>query len=300
MQKEHQSPNFESHNTIETKLNGFLCQNKIPHIMFYGNYGSGKHTIVMNFLNKLYHNVEQKELTNYIMTVNCGYGRGIKFVREDIKFFSKTNISCRNGLFKTILLYNADKLTIDAQSALRRCIEQFSHSTRFIITAHDKSKILKPILSRFCSIYVPNPPVENSIQHLNLHEYSNSSIILDTIEVNPKYQHLKAILHPLFKKYINNKNDEKIELSKTKEISKIEGDEIIQVTDKLYNKGYSGLNIIKYIQECKTIDEVDKYRILTYIDNNKKEFRCERTFILCILYCSLFRSIDPFHNMLFM
>ena len=54
--------------------------------------------------------------------------------------------------FKSIVLFNADKLTIDAQSALRRCIEQFSHTTRFFIVVEEQSKLLKPIVSRFCNI----------------------------------------------------------------------------------------------------------------------------------------------------
>lgn len=280
--------NFDSYNNIEIKLETFLHQNKIPHLMFYGNHGSGKRTIIHNFLNKLYEKVEQKERENYIMSVNCGYGKGIKFVREDIKFFSKTNISCRNGLFKTILLYNADKLTIDAQSALRRCIEQFSHSTRFIITAHDKKKILKPILSRFCSIFVQNPICNITNTYVNLHniklkEYKN------TLEKTK--QTLKSIMNTLIKTY--NYNDDK--LGKT-----LKSDEILSVCEKIYNKGFSGLDMMQYIEENKIIDEISKYRILSYLDNHKKEFRCEKTFILLTIYCTLFRSIDPFHNLLFM
>ena len=48
-------------------------------------------------------------------------------------------------MFKSIILLNADKLTIDAQSALRRCIEVFNHTTRFFIIVEDRYKLLKPI-----------------------------------------------------------------------------------------------------------------------------------------------------------
>ena len=60
-----------------------------------------------------------------VMNVNCSHGKGIKFIREGIKIFcTKTNIQSEDGAnFKTIILINADQLTIDAQSALRRCIE---------------------------------------------------------------------------------------------------------------------------------------------------------------------------------
>ena len=85
-------------------------------------------------------------------------GKGIKFIREELKFFAKSHINFKDGnLFKSIILSNADKLTIDAQSALRRCIELFSHTTRFFIIVEDKYKLLKPILSRFAEIYVSYP-----------------------------------------------------------------------------------------------------------------------------------------------
>ena len=63
--------------------------------------------------------INQRMKTN-IMIVNCAHGKGIKFIREELKFFAKANIHSNNGtLFKTIVLINADNLTIDAQSALR-------------------------------------------------------------------------------------------------------------------------------------------------------------------------------------
>ena len=112
-------------------------------------------------------------IKNYVMEVNCAHGKGIKFIRDELKFFAKTNINLKDGeIFKTIVLLNADKLTIDAQSALRRCIELFSHSTRFFIIVEDKYKLLKPILSRFCEIYVPEPIIDGKV--INLHSYALS------------------------------------------------------------------------------------------------------------------------------
>ena len=74
------------------------------------------------------------------MYVDCGHARGIKFIREELKFFAKTNIHT-SGDTKSVILLNADKLTIDAQSALRRCIELFSKTTRFFIIIEDKFKL---------------------------------------------------------------------------------------------------------------------------------------------------------------
>ena len=126
------------HQNIYNKLDIFIQKQKIPHILFYGNSGSGKRTIVNNFIKKIYGNDNNKIKSN-VMFVNCAHGKGIKFIREDLKFFAKTNIKSNNGSnFKTIVLLNGSFLTIDAQSALRRCIELFSYNTRFFMLVENK------------------------------------------------------------------------------------------------------------------------------------------------------------------
>ena len=141
---------LDIHKNIIQKLDYFLELKKIPNIIFHGPSGSGKRTIVYDFIDKIYHN-DKVLKQNYVMFANCAQGKGIKFIREELKFFAKTHINFKNGnLFKTIILSNADKLTIDAQSALRRCIELFSHTTRFFIIVEDKYKLLKPILIAIC------------------------------------------------------------------------------------------------------------------------------------------------------
>lgn len=65
---------------------------------------------------------------------------GIKLIREDLKFFGKTVIE--KNMIKIIVLYNGDKLTSDAQCALRRCIEIYSKNTRFIIIINNKELLL--------------------------------------------------------------------------------------------------------------------------------------------------------------
>ena len=69
-------------------------------------------------------------------------------------------------IFKSIILFNAEKLTNDAQSALRRCIETFSHNTRFFIVIENIENILSPILSRFCNIYIPYPIINKKKTNL--------------------------------------------------------------------------------------------------------------------------------------
>ena len=162
------------HENIKEKLNYFQDIHKIPNIIFHGPSGSGKRTIVNDFINKIYEN-DRDKIKTFVMYVNCSHGKGIKFIRDELKFFAKIHINSNSGnIFKSIVLLNADKLTMDAQSALRRCIELFSHNTRFFIIAENKYNLMKPILSRFCEIYVPEPIINGEM--INLYKYNLNKV----------------------------------------------------------------------------------------------------------------------------
>jgi DNA polymerase III delta prime subunit len=146
---------------MQQKLDFFIEKKRIPNIIFHGQSGSGKKVLLLDFINKIY-NYNKELMDQYVMYINCAFGKGIKFIRDELKHFAKTNT---HGHFKSVVLFNAEKLTVDAQSALRRCIEQFNFNTRFFIVTDDKYKLLKPILSRFSEIYVPpihKPVVKNN------------------------------------------------------------------------------------------------------------------------------------------
>jgi len=143
-----------NHADIRAKLQYFLTTKKIPNIIFHGESLSGKRGLLNEFLHHIYQG-DRVKMKSHVMTVECCHGKGIKFIREELKFFAKAHIQSNHGAnFKSIVLLNADSLTIDAQSALRRCIELFSHNTRFFILVENKERLLNPILSRFCEIYV--------------------------------------------------------------------------------------------------------------------------------------------------
>jgi DNA polymerase III delta prime subunit len=186
-----------------------------------------------------------------------------------LKFFAKTHINYNGGnFFKTIVLSNADKLTTDAQSSLRRCIELFSHTTRFFIIIEDKYKLLKPIMSRFAEIYIPFPMVNKS--RVNLFQYN-----LDNHKTNLTYYLKKCLAN------VNNISD------------------IYNISHYLYNKGITGIDLSNYIS--KTFDDdLYKYKLLLVIHKIKKEFRSEKLIILFILNFIFFRSDSILENILCM
>ena len=271
------SPIKNSHEDIKKKLDFFIKNDKVPNIIFHGQSGSGKRTIVNAFINDIY-NGNSETIKNYVMNVNCAHGKGIKFIREELKFFAKTHINVEiNGSarFKTIILSNADKLTIDAQSALRRCIEIFSN-TRFFIIVEDKDKLLKPILSRLCDIYIPLVRI-NELD-VNLYTYG----IKKTFAFSERSRTL------WLKKELNTFNN-KIELS-----------ELTNLSVKLYEKGYSGNDVIKYIETTDQLDEIYKYQVLITFNKIKKEIRNEKILLFFLLKFLFLRSEIDLENITIM
>ena len=271
------------HQNIKDKLDFFYSSHKIPNLLFHGTTGSGKRTIVNEFIHKIYDN-DREKIKSFVMYVNCSHGKGIKFIRDELKFFAKTHINSNSGnTFKSIVLLNADKLTMDAQSALRRCIELFSHNTRFFIVAEDKYNLMKPILSRFCEIYVPEPVINGAI--VNLYKY-NLNNLFNMKDV--KMARLEAL---------------KKELLKTVN-KKITIDKLMGLCSKLYEKGYSGLDIIQLLENHKFLEtslSVEKrYELLIAFNRVRKEFRNEKLLILFILNFVFLSSELSLENISFM
>jgi DNA polymerase III delta prime subunit len=172
---------------------------------------------------------------------------------------------------------------MDAQSALRRCIELFSHNTRFFIIIEDKYNLLKPILSRFCEIYVPEPEYDNEI--INLYKY-NIDEIFKMKDI--KSQHLEK-LKKLIEKTMSKKNNL---------------DDLIQFSLKLYEKGYSTMDIIELLEKNKLlvnkISNEKKYELLITYNKVRKEFRNEKLLILFILNFLFLSSELSLENISFM
>jgi len=250
------------HENIYEKLDFFYKNNQIPNIIFHGSSGTGKKTIVYQFLNQIYEN-DKNKLKNNVMFVNCSHGKGIKFIREELKFFAKTNIQSNYGVtFKSIVLLNADSLTTDAQSALRRCIELFSYNTRFFIIVENKHKLLNPILSRFCEIYVPEW-INSSGNMENLHQYK--------LRVKFENQELLNIKKEFMNEVIRKLSSPDAESHIT----------LMNISVDIYNNGYSCLDVMEaYSAKAESMYSSELYMNFHKI---KSDFRCEKLLILYML-----------------
>jgi replication factor C small subunit len=121
---------------------------EIPHLLFSGSAGVGKTTLALCLCREILGDGWKE----YTLELNASDERGINMVRERVKKFSKFAGLDTNIPFKIIILDEADEMTSDAQTALRRIIEDASKSCRFIMIANNISKIIEPIQSR-CAVF---------------------------------------------------------------------------------------------------------------------------------------------------
>lgn len=157
---------------IVSKVSAFVQQQNMPHLMFVGPAGTGKTSLSLVIARKLFGDRWHENF----LELNASDERGIDVVRSKVKDFARTK-SMGDVPFKVIYLDECDALTRDAQQALRRTMENYAQTTRFILSCNYSSKIIDPIQSR-CAVFRFQPlPKEEMLAIIdNIAENENVSV----------------------------------------------------------------------------------------------------------------------------
>jgi len=146
------------------RLSAYIKSKNLPHLLFSGPPGVGKTGSAICVARELF----GEDWMNNFTELNASDERGIEVVRTKIKNFARTS-PLGGSDFKIIFLDEADALTSDAQSALRRTMEKYTGSCRFIMSCNYSSKIIEPVQSR-CAVYrfrpISGEAVEQRIRYI--------------------------------------------------------------------------------------------------------------------------------------
>ena len=181
---------------IKTKVNQYITENDPPHLLFYGKAGTGKTTLAKIIAN----NTDCDE-----MYINASDETGIDMVRTRVKPFS----ACVSlSTFKLVILDEFDFVTPNSQAMLRNLMEQFSRTTRFILTCNYHEKIIDPIRSR-CQVFEVFPPSRKqvAIHVANLLKKENVKFIPEDIKIliDHAYPDIRQIINSCQRNTIDRK-----------------------------------------------------------------------------------------------
>jgi replication factor C small subunit len=146
------------HDHIVDSLQRYVERDDLPHLLFAGPAGTGKTASSQAIAKELY----GEDWGEHFMELNASDQRGIDVVRNRIKDFARSSFD-PDVSYRIIFLDEADALTSDAQSALRRTMEQFSNNTRFILSCNYSSQIIDPIQSR-CTVFRFSPLSDEAVE----------------------------------------------------------------------------------------------------------------------------------------
>lgn len=162
-----------SQNDVSSALSSALESGNVPHLLFYGPPGTGKTSTAMALGKQLY---GSQHYSVCVLELNASDDRGIGVVRGKVKSFASQ--AAPSGVkvgFRLLVLDEADAMTEDAQSALRRTMEAHSRSTRFVFCCNYVSRIIDAIASRCAKFRFRQ--VGDDAMHERLHSIASSEQI---------------------------------------------------------------------------------------------------------------------------
>lgn len=316
-------------NEIKLLLEQAIKKKNLTHMLFYGPPGTGKTSTALALAKQLYYLPRKKgedKWTHYerndklfkerVIELNASDESGIKVVRDKIKNFANSAINTiedNNNIpsFKIIILDEADAMTNDSQFALRRIIELYTHSTRFILICNYVTKIIEPLTSR-CAKFRFQTISTISINEIinNISKKENININKNAIETLFKITKgdLRKVINLLQRAYyINTTIDSELIIDISGQISsthinyiwnkiidkETEHTKLLKLVKEIINEGYSSIillnNIFEKVIEDSNIIDKNKRKIILIVSKIDYELLDNANETIQLLY--LFNTI---------
>lgn len=277
---------IKGQDNITSRIKAFVESKNMPHLLFAGPAGVGKSTTALVIAKKLY----GENYRNNFLELNSSDERKLDVVRTKIKDFARVR-PMGDVPFKIIFLDECDAMTKDAQHALRRIMENYTSTTRFILSCNYSSKIIDPIQSR-CAIFRFKPLPKEAIYELIDHVAHRESITVDEKSKEALYyvsggdcRKLENVMQSCAVLSLNITEDlifDIVSAARPEEITKViklayEG-EFIQskkmLLDTMLNHGLSGYDVVKQISSIiLDIDIPDRKKLDLVHKLGDTEFR---------------------------
>ncbi|NQU78374.1 replication factor C small subunit [Candidatus Woesearchaeota archaeon] len=271
---------------IVNRVEAFVKTGSMPHLLFTGPAGVGKTSLSLVVARQMFGNAWHSNF----LELNASDERGIDIIRNKVKDFARTR-AIGDVPFKIIYLDECDALTREAQQALRRTMENYTQTCRFILSANYSSKIIDPIQSR-CAIFRFKPLPKEDILRLIQKICKNEGVQIDDnamealqIVSGGDCRRVENILQSAAA--ISDKIDEEViyslsSVARPKEVKEVLelalNNKFIDAREKLLdvmlNYGLSGLDIIKQIQREIYNVELDGRKKMRLVEKcGEAEFR---------------------------
>ena len=234
---------------ILEKVKIYIENEDVPHLLLYGQAGTGKTTLAKIITN---------QIDCDVMYINASDENNVDTVRDKIRGFA-SSMGFRK--WKVIILDESDYLTPNAQAALRNLMETFSKSTRFILTCNYVEKIIDPIQSR-CQTFVITPPSKKEVAKRLFDILTTEGVTFQTedlaVLVNSGYPDIRRVLNAAQRQVV----DGKLKIDKTSMIQANYMDECLQVLKSDSDTKTKFTKIRQIIADSKVKDFTSFFKFL--------------------------------------